>query len=141
MSSNASVRGLRVALFVTGAIFIFLIYPLGLVWPSGWCWGKGPSHYLPMIIAVYATLGAFLMIAAKNPFAHKSLIWFTVWSSAVHASIMLFQGLTDPLERGHLIGDVPALFAVAATLGLLMIAADLNAPTRSTGLLSVKSAG
>jgi hypothetical protein len=93
-----------------------------------------------MIIAVYATLGAFLMLAAKNPLAHRSLIWFTVWSSAVHASIMLYQGLSDPMERGHLVGHVPALFAVAATLGLLMRAADHDAQTSPNRLLPIEAA-
>ena len=32
---------LRIALIVVGLIFIFAIYPLGKVWPSGWAWGPG----------------------------------------------------------------------------------------------------
>ena len=110
---------LRVALVVVGLIFIFGIYPLGTVWPSGWAWGHGHSHYLPMILGVYATLGVFLLLASKNPAAHTSLIWFTVWSSLVHAVIMAVQALTDAAERGHLIGDVPALLVVAIVLGAL----------------------
>jgi len=72
-----------------------------------------------MIIGVYATLGVFLLIAARNPYAHKSLIWFTVWSSVVHAAIMAVQALSDPAERGHLVGDVPALILVAIVLAVL----------------------
>jgi hypothetical protein len=83
-----------------------------------------------MIIAVYATLGIFLLAAARDPSAHKSLIWFTIWSSAVHAAVMLFQALADPMERGHLVGDVPALFAVAAALALLMRGSDAKAARR-----------
>ena len=75
---------LRIALIAVGLIFTFGIYPLSVVWPSGWAWGHEHSHYLMMIIGVYATLGVFLLIASANPYAHKSLIWFTVWSSAVH---------------------------------------------------------
>jgi hypothetical protein len=73
-----------------------------------------------MIIGVYATLGVFLLIASRSPNAHKSLIWFTVWSSVVHAVIMGVQGLTDMAERGHLVGDVPALILVAIILAVLM---------------------
>jgi hypothetical protein len=72
-----------------------------------------------MILGVYATLGVFLLIASKNPAAHASLIWFTVWSSVVHAVIMAVQALTDGAERGHLIGDVPALLVVAIVLAVL----------------------
>jgi len=83
-------------------------------------WGQGYSHYLMMIIGVYATLGVFLIIASRNPYAHKSLIWFTVWSSAVHGAIMGVQSLHDTGERGHLVGDAPALILVAVILAVLM---------------------
>ena len=46
-----------------------------------------------MILGIYATLGVFLMIASRNPSAHRSLIWFMVWSSAVHGGIMAVQSL------------------------------------------------
>jgi len=72
-----------------------------------------------MILGVYATLGIFLLVASRNPLAHVSLIWFTVWSSAVHAAIMAMQALANPEQRGHLLGDVPALFILAAVLAFL----------------------
>jgi hypothetical protein len=111
---------LRIVLIIFGVIFIFGIYPLGIVWPSGWTWGQGHSHYLMMIIGIYATLGVFLLIASQNPDEHRSLIWFTVWSSVVHGAIMGVQSFSDAAERGHLLGDVPALFLIAIILGVLM---------------------
>jgi hypothetical protein len=111
---------LRTALVVIGLIFIFGIYPQTVVWPSGWSWGHGHSHYLMMIIGIYATLGVFLLIAARNPLANASLIWFTVVSSVVHAAIMAVQAITDQHEHGHLTGDVPALLVVAVVLAVLM---------------------
>lgn len=110
---------LRIALIVVGLIFVFGIYPLGRVWPSGWTWGTGHSHYLMMILGLYATLGVFLLVAARDPLAHRSLIWFTVWSSVVHALIMAGQAVADSAERGHLLGDVPALLVVAVVLAAL----------------------
>jgi hypothetical protein len=119
MSNTARLGYLRVALTAVGLIFLFGIYLLGKVWPSGWTWGQGHSHYLLMIQGVYATLGIFLLLAAKNPEANRSLIWFTVWSSVVYAVIMAAQALNDPGERGHLLGDVPALVIVAVVLAAL----------------------
>src|SRR5262249_57172902 len=75
MSDATRLLSLRIALITVGLIFIFAIYPLGLVWPSGWTWGHGHSHYLLMIIGVYATLGVFLLLASRNPDQHRSLIW------------------------------------------------------------------
>jgi len=111
---------LRIALIIVGLTFIFGIYPLGIVWPSGWTWGHGHSHYLLMIIAIYATLGVFLLIASQNPEANKSIIWFTVWSSVVHGGLMAVQSFYDVEERGHLLGDVPALLLIAIILAALM---------------------
>ena len=120
MSDANRLLYLRIALIVIGLTFIFGIYTLSVLWPSGWTWGPGHSHYLMMIIGVYATLGVFLLIASREPHDHRSLIWFTVWSSVVHAVIMGVQALDDPAERGHLMGDVPALILVAIVLAVLM---------------------
>jgi hypothetical protein len=114
------IKYLRIALVLVGVIFIGGIYLLTIIWPSGWSWHTGGhSDYLQMILGVYATLGVFLLLASRNPLAHLSLIWFTVWSSVVHAVIMAAQALTYPEQRGHLFGDVPALIIVAAALALL----------------------
>ena len=112
---------LRIALLVVGVAFIVGIYTFIKIWPSGWSWHTGQSlpHYLQMILGVYATLGVFLLIASCNPLAHLSLIWFTVWSSVVHAGIMGVQALANSEDRAHLWGDVPALFVLAAVLALL----------------------
>jgi hypothetical protein len=120
MTDRSRVASLRIALVVVGLIFLVGVFPLTRLWPSGWAWGAGPSHYLTMILGVHATLGVFLIVASRDPLAHRSLIWFTVWSSVVHALIMAGQALADPMERGHLIGDVPALGVVAIVLTALM---------------------
>jgi hypothetical protein len=65
------------------------------------------------------TLWVFLLIASRDPLAHRSLIWFTVWSSIVHGGIMAVQSLGNPEHIGHLWGDVLALLLVAIVLGLL----------------------
>lgn len=119
MNGDTKLKFLKLALTAFGAVFL-VIYPLGLFWPSGWIWHSGQgSYYLQMICAVYAVLGVFLIIAARNPAKHKSLISFTVWSSAAHAGVMAVQAVTDGHEMGHMLGDVPALFLVAIVLGYL----------------------
>ena len=120
MSEANRIKYLRIALLLVGVTFIVGIYTLTVIWPSGWTWHTGPmSHYLQMILGVYATLGVFLLVAIRNPLAHLSLIWFTVWSSVVHAGIMAMQSLANSEHRGHLLGDVPALLIVAAVLAFL----------------------
>lgn len=119
MGAESRLKYLKVSLLVFGAIFVFAVYPLSVLWPSGWAWHHGRSEYIEMIIAIYATLGVFLMLAARNPNQHISLISFTLWSSIVHGAVMAVQALGNPAHAGHLLGDVPALFIVAAVLGWL----------------------
>jgi hypothetical protein len=120
MSSRETL--LRFALIAFGAVFC-LVYPLAIIWPSGWAWHEGSpasSDYFMMIVGVYATLGLYLIRASSNPAANRSLISFTVASSIVHAAIMAVQSFDHEMHRGHLLGDVPALLLVAVVLGLLM---------------------
>lgn len=110
---------LRYALIIIGLLFIFGLFTLMHAWPSGWKWIPNQYQYEQMILGIYATLGVFLIKAAKNPLENLSLIWFTVWSSIVHATIMLLQALYDPSQSPHLLGDVPALYLIAIVLALL----------------------
>ena len=123
MDETARIKYLRLVLGAVGVIFIVGIYSLVMIWPSGWSWHAGPSHHLPhylqMILGVYATLGVFLLLASRDPLANLSLIWFTVWSSVVHAGIMAAQALTNPEQVAHLWGDVPALLVLAGVLAFL----------------------
>ena len=113
-----------------------LVYPLAVVWPSGWAWHDGPpaaSQYFLMIVGLYATLGVFLIRAARDPGRHRSLIEFTIWSSVVHAFIMTVQSFGPGAHTGHMLGDVPALLLVAVVLGHPDLFRDAGADCALTG--------
>ena len=79
MTEANRIKYLRVALVLVGLVFTFGIWPLGVLWPSGWSWHTGGrSYYYEMILTIYATLGIFLILAARDPMANRSLIWFTI---------------------------------------------------------------
>lgn len=121
-------RLLQLALVVFGAACV-LLYPLAAVWPSGWAWHEGAPHesrYFMMIVAVYLTLGVFVLRSARDPGAHLSLIWFAVWSSVVHAVVMAVQSFGHGDHTGHLWGDVPALLLAAAVIASLVRASGLR---------------
>ncbi len=119
MDPDTNEKILKMALRLFGVVFL-LVYPLSMVWPSGWVWHGGDGvYYFQMIVGIYAVLGIFLILAANNPREYRSLISFTVWSSVVHALIMAAQAIGDESEHGHLVGDVPALLLVAVVLGVL----------------------
>ncbi len=104
---------------VLSGILCLSAYPLVLVWPSGWAWGEAGMHYLHMMLSIYAVLGVFLILAARNPSAHRSLLQFTAWSSAAHGGLMTVQSVMMD-QPGHLLGDVPAMLGLAIVLAILM---------------------
>lgn len=121
MIQEKKLKYLKIALYGFGGIFVAGVPAMMMwIWPSGWGWTPAQPEYEQMVMGVYATLGVFLILAAKNPMAHASLIWFTICSSIVHGGIMLIQALVDETDRINLFGDVPALFLVAIVLWYLM---------------------
>jgi hypothetical protein len=74
MPDRDDLKLLRIVMVLVRVIFIAGIYPLMM--PSGWTWHTGHSDYPLMIVGIYAMLGVFLLIAARNPLENLSLIWF-----------------------------------------------------------------
>jgi len=100
-------RTLKVILILVGVLFLALIYPLLTI---------SEDEALQMMLSLYVTLGIFLLIAARNPSMHRSLIAFTAWSSVAHAAVMAWQALRDVSERAHLLGGGLGLVIIAAAL-------------------------
>jgi len=108
---------LRVALVTVGVVAIVGVYPLMRWWPAGSRWQPPQPEYDQMIVAIYATLGLFLLRAVRQPLRHLSLIWFAVWSSVAHAGVMTVQAWRSPEEHVHFVGDIALLLIVAVVLG------------------------
>ena len=102
-------RALTVVLVIVGLIFLATAYPL-LAMPL--------DETLQMMLSLYVTLGIFLLLAARNPSTHRSLIAFTAWSSFAHAAVMTAQSRHDVGERIHLLVGSLAL----AIIGIALIA-------------------
>jgi hypothetical protein len=102
-------RALKVVLVVVGLLFCAGVYPLILMVK------QDPA--LAMMMSLYATLGIFLIMAARNPSANRSLIAFTAWSSFAHAALMAGQAFANLIARGELVGS-----AVLVVIGLALIA-------------------
>ncbi|MEB3263860.1 MAG: DUF6632 domain-containing protein [Synechococcus sp.] len=112
-------KALRIALIAVGLVYTFGLYPLTVIWPDGFMWMPRQAEYEQMILATFAVLGVFLLLAARAPAEHRSLIGFAGWSSLVHGLVMLVQALRDPMEQANLIGDIPALIVVGVLLLVL----------------------
>ena len=95
-------RALKVVLVVVGLLFVAAVYPLLTF--------VGQEPALAMMLSLYVTLGIFLLLAAGNPSANRSLIAFTAWSSFAHAGLMVVQAFRNFIPRTELLGV--ALFVV-----------------------------
>ena len=121
MSEAKRLQVLKVFLVLFGLLFIFGVHAF-MHWfqHHAWVWTPSHSEYEQMIQGIYATLGVFMIVAARNPQRHASLIWFVIMSSLVHGGIMFVQALVDVTDRSNLAGDVPALILVALLLWAFM---------------------
>jgi hypothetical protein len=101
-------RGLKAVLVVVGLLFVATVYPM-LMFVK-----QAPA--LAMMLSVYVTLGIFLLLAARDPWANRSLIAFTAWSSLAHAALMGVQALRNYVARTELVG-----VALLAIIGIALI--------------------
>ena len=83
-------RALKTLLLLVGLLFSAAVYPMVLFLKQ--------EPALAMMLSLYVTLGIFLLLAVRNPSAHRSLIAFAAWSSFAHAVIMSTLGLEMPSE-------------------------------------------
>lgn len=102
-------RALKVVLVVVGLLFCAAIYPLILM--------AKQEPALAMMMSLYATLGVFLLLASRNPSAHRSVIAFTAWSSFAHATVMGVQAYLSFIARRELFG-----VAIFVVIGVALIA-------------------
>lgn len=100
---------LKTVLALVGILFLGLAYPMVVFLRS--------EPALSMMLSLYVTLGVFLLLAIRSPWANRSLIAFTAWSSLVHAVVMGYQAWRNMVARGELIG-----VGVLIVIGVALIA-------------------
>lgn len=111
-----SERVLKIVLVVVGLLFCALVYP-GLMFFS-----RDPG--VAMIMSLYVPLGIFLLLAARNPTANRTLILYAGWANVAHAGVMAVQAYLRVIHPQELIG-----VAVFGTVGVVLIA---MAPAKHT---------
>lgn len=123
-------RALKIVLVLVGLLFTAGVYPLigSLLHPADSDTGD------TMMLSLYVALGIFLLIAVRNPSAHRSLIAFAAWSSFAHAVTMSILGLEIANQRvGFLVGS-----AVLVVIGVALIAlAPAKLPIERVSVASV----
>src|SRR5215467_13694909 len=108
-------RSLKIVLVLVGLLFSAAIYPAvsGVLDPVHSDTGD------TMMMSLYFALGVFLLIAVRNPEAHRSLIVFAAWSNFAHAVFMSLLGLEMPAERAGFLGGSGVLVVIGVVLLVL----------------------
>jgi Family of unknown function (DUF6632) len=114
-------RILKVVLVLVGLLFTALVFPMTMF--------VRQEPALAMMLSVYVTLGIFLLLAARDPSANRSLIAFTAWSSFAHAALMGMQAWRNIVARGELIG-----VAVLIVIGVALIVLAPAKQSKKRGL-------
>ena len=102
-------RALKIVLVVVGLLFMAGFIPLTMFF------SREPA--VPMIMSIYVTLRIFLLLAARNPAANRSLIAFAGWANLAHAAVMTAQEYRNVIERQELVGVI-----VFAIVGVVLVA-------------------
>jgi hypothetical protein len=115
---------LKVVLVVVGMLFAAGAYPMAIMVRS--VLRPQAERSLPvvlrtadeaMVLSLYATLGIFLLLAARDTSAHRSVIAFTAWSSFAHAAVMAVMSIQVPAARAEWL----ITSAVLTLIGMLLI--------------------
>ena len=112
-------RALKVVMVLLGLLFVAGVYPIvNSLWNVNAA-DRGDMGD-DMMLSLYVTLGVFLLLAARNPGAHRSLIGFTAWSSFAHAIVMSTLGFEVPSERTGFLGGSAVLVVIGIVLLVLV---------------------
>jgi drug/metabolite transporter superfamily protein YnfA len=114
-------RALKVVLVLVGLAFSAGVFPV-----AESLWHQNQSMYtFDMMLSLYVTLGIFLLTAARDPSANRSLIAFTAWSCFAHAAVMALTSFSKGGYRGDLWG-----VSVLCIIGVALI---VLAPAKQSG--------
>ena len=123
-------RAVKVVLVLVGLLFTATIYPLVMTVRDGWQANKEDAT--PMMLSLYVTLGIFLLLAARNPSANRSVIAFAAWSSFAHAAVMAVMSI-------HLVNERLGLLIAAGVFSIIGAVLLVMAPAKQSVATSVST--
>src|SRR5215469_8355384 len=115
-------RALKIVMVLLGLLFIAAIYPIVMyLWRPG---TEPPGD--TMMLSLYLMLGIFLLLAVRNPSAHRSLIVYAGWANIAHATVMALMAI-------HPASDRRGLLIAAAAAGVIGVVLIVLTPAKQSG--------
>ena len=120
----------QIVLVIVGLVDLAMIYFLYLdLRHSSWLLER-KNECDPMFLSFFIPVGVFLLLAAKRPFEHRSMIALAAWWNISHATVMAIQTVeawNHGIHRNFV--DV-ILFLVIGGVLLLVLPAKREAVVR-----------
>jgi hypothetical protein len=113
-------RPRQIVIAVIGLLCLGTLYPLFRdLWRSHWLLQMHGNDLEPMFLSFAVGLGFFLILAARNPAAHRFFIAFAAVANLLHSAVMAIETLeawSHGVRRNYL--DV-IIFAVIGAILLI----------------------
>jgi len=111
----------QIVLVIVGLINLSLIYFLYKdLWHSSWLL-EGKNEVEPMFLSFFIPVGVFLLIAARRPSEHRSMIALVAWWNISHGVVMAIQTVEAHIHGVHRnFTDVVVFIAIGGVLLALL---------------------
>ena len=120
----------QIVLVIVGLLNVALIYFLYVdLWHSNWLLVR-KNECDPMFLSFFIPVGVFLLMAARRPSEHRSMIALAAWWNISHSAVMAIQTVETGIHGVHRnFGDViPFLVIGVVLLALLPARREAVAP-------------
>jgi len=120
----------QIVLVIVGLLNLAQIYFLYMdLWHSSWLLER-KSEVHPMFLSFFIPIGVFLLIAARRPSEHRSMIALAAWWHISHGAVMAIQTVEGWIHGVHRnFADVIAFLVIGLVLlALLPPKREVSAP-------------
>lgn len=111
----------QIVLVIVGLLNLAIIYPLFMeLWHSNWLL-EHQNEVMPMFMSFFIPVGVALLVAARRPSEHRSMIALAAWWHICHGAVMAIQTVeawTHGVHRNF--ADVVIMLLVGGVLLALL---------------------
>lgn len=111
----------QIVLVIVGLFNLAIVYPLFMdLWHSNWLLQQ-KNETGPMFLSFFIPVGVFLLLAARRPSEHRSMIALAAWWHISHGGVMAIQSVEAWIDGVHRnFADVIVLLVVGGILLALL---------------------
>ena len=112
----------QIVLVIVGLLNLAQIYFLYMdLRHSSWLLEPGKNEVNPMFLSFFIPVGVFLLMAARRPSEHRSMIALAAWWNISHGGVMAIQTVEAWIHSVHRnFTDVIVFLAIGAVLLALL---------------------